>query len=73
MVDAEKAGANPAALKLSYKAGTGSFTGSFKAYSNEGGRIRAYALKVTGVLVNGYGYGLATLKKPACTIAVTIR
>ena len=72
-VDAEKAGENPAGLRLTWRARAGSFKGSFKAYAVEDGRIRAYAVNVAGVLVDGVGYGTATLKKPACTFPVTVR
>ena len=63
-IDASKTGANPSGLKLSYKAATGSFSGSFKAYAVERGKIKAYPLTVTGVLIDGRGYGMAAGKKP---------
>ena len=62
-VDAAKAGENPSALKLTYKAKDGSFKGSFKAYADVGGKPKGTTVKVTGVLVNGVGYGAATVKK----------
>ena len=61
-VDAAKLGDNPSALKLTYKAKDGSFKGSFKAYSDVNGKPKATTVKVTGVLVNGVGYGSATIK-----------
>ena len=62
-VDAAKAGENPSALKLTYKAKDGTFKGSFKAYADVGGKPKATTVKVTGVLVNGVGYGTATAQK----------
>lgn len=61
-VDEAKAGENPSALKLTYKAKDGTFKGSFKAYADVGGKPKGTTVKVTGVLVNGVGYGAATMK-----------
>ena len=61
-VDASKLGANPSGLKLTYKAKDGTFKGSFKAYSDVNGKPKGTMAKVTGVLVNGVGYGSATIK-----------
>ncbi len=61
-VDASKLGENPSALRLTYKAKDGSFKGSFKAYSDVGGKPKGTTVKVTGVLVNGVGYGTASVK-----------
>ena len=61
-VDEAKAGANPSGLKLTYKAKDGTFKGSFKAYADVGGKPKATTVKVTGVLVDGVGYGAATVK-----------
>lgn len=63
MVDATKLGANPSGLKLTYKAKDGTFKGSFKAYADLNGKPKATTVNVTGVLVNGTGYGTATTKK----------
>ena len=62
-VDESALGENPSALKLSYKAKDGTFKGSFKVYSDVGGKLKATTVTVTGVLVNGVGYGSATIKK----------
>lgn len=62
-VDADKAGANPAALKLSFTRKTGAFKGSFKAYQAVKGKPKAVTVAVFGVLVDGVGYGTATIKK----------
>ena len=61
-VDATKLGENPSALKLTYKAKDGKFKGSFKAYADVNGKPKATSVKVTGVLVNGTGYGTAAAK-----------
>ena len=70
-VDEAKAGVNPSGLKLTYKAKDGSFKGSFKAYASEKGKPKAMAVNVTGVLVNGIGYGTATIKKVG-SLTITI-
>ena len=71
-VDGTKAGANPSALKLSYKAKDGTFTGSFKAYAKVNGKPKATTVNVTGVMVGDSGYGLATIKKRG-SVTVTIK
>lgn len=62
-VDAAKAGANPAGLKLSYTAKTGIFKGAFKAYTYTDGKPKPMSLAVSGVLIDGVGYGAALIKK----------
>ena len=62
-VDESKAGENPSGLKLTYKAKDGTFKGSFKAYEDVNGKPKGVTVNVTGVLVNGVGYGAATIKK----------
>ena len=54
---------NPSTLKLTYKAKDGTFKGSFKAYADVNGRPKATTVNVTGVLIDGVGYGTATIKK----------
>ena len=70
-VDAAKLGENPSALKLTYKAKDGTFKGSFKAYADVKGKPKATSVSVTGVLVDGIGYGTATVKKVG-GVAVTV-
>jgi hypothetical protein len=65
-------GENPSALKLSYKSKTGAFTGSFNVYGLVNGKMKKYSVKVSGVVVNGVGYGTASLKKPAASWIVTM-
>ena len=62
-VDEAKAGENPSGLKLTYKAKDGTFKGSFKAYADVGGKPKATTVKVSGVVVDGIGYGAASVKK----------
>ena len=62
-VDEAKAGENPSGLKLTYKAKDGTFKGSFKAYEDVNGKPKAVTVNVTGVLVDGVGYGSAAIKK----------
>ena len=70
-VDEVKAGENPSGLKLTYKAKDGTFKGSFKAYADVGGKPKATKVNVSGVVVDGVGYGSATVKK-AGGVLVTI-
>ena len=70
-VDQSKLGENPSALKLTYKAKDGTFKGSFKAYSDANGKPKGATVKVTGVLVNGTGYGAVTVKGGG-GVAVTV-
>ena len=62
-VDEAKLLENPSALKLTYKAKDGTFKGSFKAYEDMNGRPRATTVNVAGVLIEGVGYGAATIRK----------
>ena len=61
-VDETKLGDNPSALKLKYKSKDGTFSGSFKAYAEASGKPKGTTVNVTGVLVDGVGYGTATVK-----------
>lgn len=55
---------NPAGLKLTYSGKTGLFKGSFKVFGEtEDGRSKKYTATVTGAVVDGVGYGTATIKK----------
>ena len=62
-IDSSKLGENPSGLKLTYKAKDGSFKGSFKVYADNGGKLKATTMNVAGIVVNGVGYGTATIKK----------
>jgi hypothetical protein len=62
-VDDSKAGDNPSGLKLTYKSKDGTFKGSFKVYAEVNGKLKATTVNVTGFLLDGAGYGTATIKK----------
>ena len=66
-LDESKAGENPAALKLTYKAKDGSFKGSFKVYADIGGKLKTTTVTVTGVMVGDVGHGTAAIKKLGST------
>ena len=61
---------NWASLKLSYVARTGLFSGSFKAYLLADGKLKTKTVKVAGALVNGKGYGTATVNKQSAAVTV---
>lgn len=61
-IDYSKAGDNPCALKLTFKAKDGTFKGSFKVYNDVGGKLKAVGATVTGVVVDGKGSGSAVVK-----------
>ena len=71
-VDESKLGENPSGIKLTYKAKDGSFKGSFKVYAVDGGKAKAMTVNVTGVMVNGVGYGAATIKGKG-GVSVTVK
>ena len=58
---------NLSAMKLTYTPKTGVFKGSFKIYAVQGGKLKKFSVKVTGFVVDGTGFGLATLAKPKTT------
>ena len=68
VVDTSKGKTNLSSLKLTYKAKDGTFKGSFKVYALDGvgkkRKLKAYTINVTGLVVDGVGYGQATCKKP---------
>ena len=70
-IDESKLGENPSGLKLNFKSKNGTFTGSFKAYVVKNGKPKATAVSVSGFVVEGKGYGIATIKKIG-SVAVTI-
>ena len=70
-IDESKLGENPSGLKLTYKAADGSFKGSFKAYAEVNGKLKATTVSVSGIVLNGVGYGTATVKnKGSVPIAI---
>ncbi len=62
-VDADKLGDNPSGLKITFTAKTGTFKGSFKAYADVNGAPKSTKVNISGVLVDGVGYGAVTIKK----------
>ena len=66
-VDETKLGENPCGLKLTYKAKDGSFKGSFKVYAEVNGKPKATTVSVAGFMLNGVGYGTATIKGKGLT------
>jgi len=72
VVDEKKLGENPCGLKLIYKAKDGSFKGSFKGYAEVKGKPKATTVNVTGFLLDGIGYGVATVKGKG-SVDVTIK
>ncbi len=72
VVDTAKGKTNLSGLKLTYTPKKGTFKGSFKVYAMQGTKLKKYTVKVSGVVVDGVGYGIATCKKPAMTWAVTV-
>ena len=77
LVDESKGKTNLSAMKLSYTPKKGTFKGSFKLYAlqgeGKGRKLKKYTVKVSGVVVDGVGYGVATCKKPAVSWAVTVK
>ena len=76
IVDTSKDKTNLSGLKLTYTPKKGTFKGSFKVYELQGvgpkTKLKKYTVNVSGVVVDGVGYGIATCKKPAMTWAVTV-
>jgi hypothetical protein len=64
-IDPAGLGTNPSALKLTYKAKDGSFKGSFSVYTFAAGKLKKTKVDVTGVVLDGRGYGAASVKKTA--------
>lgn len=63
---------NPSGLKLSCKEKDGSFTGSFKVYAVNGGKLKKYSATVTGLLLDGVGYGTALIKNESrCPVLIS--
>ena len=76
VVDGRKGKTNLSGLKLTYTPKKGTFKGSFKVYALEGSgkatKLKKYTMNVTGVVVDGVGYGVVICKKPAARWAVTV-
>lgn len=77
IIDTAKSKTNLSGLKLTYTPKKGTFNGSFKVYALEGAgkatKLKKYTVKVTGIVVDGVGYGEATCKRPAASWSVTVK
>lgn len=63
---------NISGLKLSYNARQGTFKGIFKMFTwSPGGK--KYTVSVSGIVIDGVGYGTATVKKPNLSWSVIVR
>ena len=75
--DSSKGKTNLSGLKLTYTPKTGLFKGSFNVYAIEDGyngkKLKKYKASVTGAVVDGQGYGQASIKSTAASPwAVTV-
>ena len=71
VIDETKLLENPSGLKLTVRVKDGTFSGSFKVYVDNRGKLKSVTVSVAGVVVEGVGYGTASIKKVG-TIPVTI-
>ncbi len=62
LINKKKLGANPSGLSVAYQKADGTFKATFKVYVNKNGWPKAVPVQVYGVMVNGVGYGTATVK-----------
>ncbi len=62
LINKKKLGANPSGLSVAYQKADGTFKGAFKVYVNKNGWPKAVPVQVYGVMMNGVGYGTATVK-----------
>lgn len=64
---------NPSGLSLSAKPALGTFLGRFKVFAvTDAGRSKKYTATVTGAVLEGVGYGTATIKKIGA-VPVTVK
>ena len=77
VIDTSRDKTNLSGIRLTYMSKSGTFEGSFKVYALEGlgkfTKLKKYTAKVAGVVVNGVGYGSATLKRPEIAWPLTVR
>ena len=63
---------NVSGLRLSYNAKQGTFKGSFKMFTwSPGGK--KHTVSVSGIVVDGVGYGTASMRKPNASWTITVR
>ena len=65
-------GDNLAGVKLTYTAKTAIFKGSFTVYNLVNGKLKKIKVTVNGVMLDGKGYGTATVKKPVFRCPITV-
>lgn len=70
-IDESKLLSNPSGLKLAYRSKDGTFSGSFKAYIDYRDKPKAVTVSISGVMIDGQGYGTATIKNKG-SVPVTI-
>lgn len=70
LVDTAKGKTNLSGLKLTYTPKTGAFKGSFKVYAVQSGKLKKYSAKVTGLVVNGTGFGMATVNGTSLSVEI---
>ena len=64
---------NPSGLTLAPKPGQGTFRGRFKVFAvTKAGKSKKYTATVSGAVLDGAGYGTATIKKTGA-VPVTVR
>ena len=77
IVDVAKDKTNLSGLKLTYTPKKGTFKGSFKVYALNGKgkttKLKKYTINMSGVVVDGIGYGAAIAKKPFASWPVMVR
>ena len=76
IVDVANGRTNLSGMKLTYASKKGTFKGSFMVYALEGSgkgrKLKKHTFKVSGVVVDAEGHGMATCRKPAATWPVTV-
>lgn len=77
IVDTSRDKTNLSGIRLTYSDTSGTFKGSFRIYALEGSgkstKLKKYTVKVSGVVVNGVGYGSATCRRPEINWPITVR
>jgi hypothetical protein len=48
------------------------FKGSFKVFALQAGKLKKFTMNVSGVVVDGVGYGYATCKRPAVSWSMKV-
>ena len=72
LVDNSDGKTNVSGLRLTYNARQGTFKGTFKVFTWSPNGAK-YTVHVSGVVVNGVGYGTASLKKAGKTWSISVK